>query len=97
LERILARRLRELAAERGMPVSHVADHAGVSRSLVWEIFDQSASVTLDTLQKLAGALGLDDPLDLLRGDPATVKRRSRSTGGTRPPAKRRKVGRSKSR
>lgn len=75
LERILARRVREVAAAKEIPVSHLADRAGVSRSLLWEIFAQTASVSLATVQKLAEALGLDDPLDLLRGTPAPPRRR----------------------
>lgn len=74
LERILARRIREIAAEREMPLSHLADRAELSRSLLWEIFEQQASPSLATLQKLATALELDDPLELLRGEPAPAKR-----------------------
>jgi transcriptional regulator with XRE-family HTH domain len=74
LERILARRIRELAAERAIPLSHLADRAGVSRSLLWEIFAQSASVTLETVQRLSDALELKDPLELLRGTPAVARR-----------------------
>jgi transcriptional regulator with XRE-family HTH domain len=82
LERILARRIRELAAEREVPLSHLADRAGVSRSLLWEIFAQSASVTLETVQRLSDALELKDPLELLRGAPAAAR-------GARKVAKRR--------
>lgn len=71
-----------------MPVSHVADRAGVSRSLIWEVFAQTASVSLETVQRLADALGLADPLELLRGDPAPVKRRPAAAAAKRPPAKR---------
>lgn len=74
LERILARRIREIAAEREMPLSHLADRAELSRSLLWEIFEQQASPSLATVQKLATALELDDPLELLRGEPAPAKR-----------------------
>lgn len=38
LERILARRIREVAATKEIPLSHVADRAGLSRSLLWETF-----------------------------------------------------------
>lgn len=76
LERILARRVRELAEKKGIPVSHLADRAGVSRSLLWEIFSQTASVSLATVQKLADALDLKDPLELLKGSPATARAQS---------------------
>lgn len=75
LERILARRVRELATAKEIPVSHLADRAGVSRSLMWEILSQSASVSLETVQKLSDALELDDPLELLQGEPAPARRR----------------------
>lgn len=74
LERILARRVREIAAENEIPLSHLADRAGVSRSLLWEIFSLTASASLATLQKLAAALELKDPLDLLRGAPVAARR-----------------------
>jgi len=74
LERILARRVREVAAEKDVPLSHLADRAGVSRSLLWEIFSLTASVSLETLQKLADALELKDPLELLRGTPVATRR-----------------------
>ena len=61
--------------KKGVPVSHLADRAGVSRSLLWEIFSLTASVSLETVQKLADALALDDPLELLRGTPAMVRKR----------------------
>jgi transcriptional regulator with XRE-family HTH domain len=76
LERILARRVRELAAAKELPVSHLADRAGVSRSLMWELLSQTASISLETLQKLSDALELDDPLELLRGEPAPARRRN---------------------
>ena len=75
LERILAHRLREVAAEKGLPLSHLADRAGVSRSLLWEVFGQTASISLETLQRLADALEMKDPLELLRGNPAPRRRK----------------------
>jgi len=78
LERILANRVREVAAAKGMATSHLADRAGVSRSLLWEVFSLTASVSLETVQKLAEALELEDPLDLLRGSPAPARRRPKA-------------------
>jgi DNA-binding phage protein len=80
LERILARRVREVADAKGMPASHLADRAGVSRSLLWEVFSLTASVSLETVQKLAEALDLEDPLELLRGSPAPARRRPKIAG-----------------
>ena len=45
--------------------------------MLWEIFSLTASVSLETVQKLAEALDLKDPLELLRGTPVTARR-----GGT---------------
>jgi transcriptional regulator with XRE-family HTH domain len=78
LERVLAKRVRELAAAKGLPVSHVADRAGVSRSMLWELFNHKASPSLATIQKLSDALELEDPLELLRLDPAAPPRKRKS-------------------
>jgi transcriptional regulator with XRE-family HTH domain len=64
LEEILARRLREVALERGMPVSHVADRCGLAHSYFWRVLDAKASSTLAVVQRLADALEVD-PLVLL--------------------------------
>lgn len=73
LEERLAARLREVCEARGVPVTHVADRAGVSRSHVWRILAAEQSATLALVQRLAAALEID-PLDLLHDPPAPAGR-----------------------
>jgi transcriptional regulator with XRE-family HTH domain len=78
LERVLAKRVREIAAAKGIAVSHVADRAGVSRSMLWELFSHKASPSLATIQRLSDALELEDPLELLRPDPSAPPKKKRA-------------------
>jgi transcriptional regulator with XRE-family HTH domain len=64
LEKVLARRLREVAAQKGIALSHVADRAGVARSYFWRLLDGSSSATLAAVQRIAEALDVE-PLALL--------------------------------
>jgi transcriptional regulator with XRE-family HTH domain len=61
---VLARRLREVAAERELALMHVADREGIGRSHLWRLLNAEASATLDALEKVAEALDID-PLALL--------------------------------
>jgi transcriptional regulator with XRE-family HTH domain len=70
----LARRLRELAAERGLALTHLADRAGVGRSHMWRLLNGEAAATLDVVDKIAAALDVP-ALDLLDDAP---KRSGRS-------------------
>lgn len=67
--KIVAGNVRRLAEDKGMPIVHVADHAGIGRTTLWRILDvgeQGASdPRLSTLDALAEALEVD-MLDLLR-------------------------------
>ncbi len=74
LEKTLARRLRELAEQKGKPLYIVAELAGFSRPAFWAILNQQASPTLKTVQRLAAALEVE-PLELLQGVPASTKPR----------------------
>lgn len=67
LEKILATRLREVARDKDMPLSHVADRAGMSRSYFWLLLDARSSATLDAVQRIAEVLGVD-PIKLLTVD-----------------------------
>lgn len=87
LRTILARRLREVAAERGVALTHVADRAGIGRSHMWRLLNAEASPTLDAVEKIADALDID-PLALLAPAPQThavaaepVHRQPRATHG----------------
>jgi transcriptional regulator with XRE-family HTH domain len=52
-------RIRALAEEREMALSHLADHAGVTRSHFWNVLAGKKSPTLQWLGKIAKALGVD--------------------------------------
>jgi transcriptional regulator with XRE-family HTH domain len=64
LRSVLARRLRALAAEKDIALTHVADRAGIGRSHMWRILNGEAAATLDVVDKLAAALGVP-AIDLL--------------------------------
>ena len=75
LEQILAERIRAIADERGLPISHLADRSGMARSYVWRLLAAKSSATLDAVQRIAAVLGTE-PLDLLRR-PASAAARAR--------------------
>jgi len=58
LRAVLARRLRAVAAEQGIALTHVADRAGIGRSHMWRLLNGEASATLDAVDKLAAALNV---------------------------------------
>jgi transcriptional regulator with XRE-family HTH domain len=66
LEQVLARRIREVATARGMPISHVADRCGMAHSYFWRLLNAKASATLAVVQRLADALEVE-PIALLAG------------------------------
>lgn len=47
-----------------MPLSHVADHAGIARSHIWALLRAERSATLAMVQRLAEVLAVE-PLALL--------------------------------
>lgn len=65
LHRRVARRIRALASDRGIVLSHLPDRAGVTRSHFWRVLQGDASPTLVWLQKIATALD-SDVEDLVR-------------------------------
>ena len=79
---MLAARLRELAHERGIPISHVADRCGMAHSYFWQLLSGKASASLAVVQRLADALGVDPLVLLTPAEPVTSARRSKrkSTG-----------------
>jgi hypothetical protein len=52
-------RIREVAEERGIAVTHLPDRAGVGRSHFWEVMAGRSSPTLDWLGRVAAALDVD--------------------------------------
>ena len=64
----VATRIRAIAKRRGLPLSRLADDAGISRATMWAVLGGRTPATTDTLAKLAAVLGVD-PIELLRGPP----------------------------
>lgn len=52
-------RVRQLAKAKGLSVNRLADFAGVSRGYLSRLLRAEQSPTLDTLEKLAEALGVE--------------------------------------
>ncbi|MBX3233610.1 MAG: helix-turn-helix transcriptional regulator [Labilithrix sp.] len=102
LEDALAARLRELARAKKIPLSHVADRAGIARSYLWSLLKKTSSATLAVIQRIADALGVE-PLELLKPDekptsegPLASARKQRRADATEEPPKPKKAGRSRS-
>jgi transcriptional regulator with XRE-family HTH domain len=85
LEQVLARRLREVAKQKGVALSHLADRAGLARSYLWKLLDGSSSATLAAVQRIAEALDVE-PLLLLA--PAAQSQSQQAAAGTPVPKKR---------
>lgn len=63
--RRLIKRIRELAEQRRMPISHLPDRAGVGRSHFWGVLAGKKSPTLKWMGQIAKALECD-VADLLK-------------------------------
>jgi len=61
----IAQRIREHAKRRGVPLSRLADDAGISRATIWAVLAGRVAATSDTLAKIAAVLGID-PDSLVR-------------------------------
>ena len=61
---MLAQRIREIAAEKGVPLSHIPDRAGVARSHFYTVLGERGAATVDWIEQIAAALGCE-PSDLL--------------------------------
>ncbi len=59
LHRRIARRIREIAKERSILVSHVPDRAGVARGHFWHVLRGTASPTVAWLEQIARVLEVD--------------------------------------
>lgn len=82
LEATFARRLREVAEQKGRPLYIVAELAGFSRPAFWAILNEQASPTLKTVQRLAAALEVE-PIELLKGQGGPNPDRPRAKYKTR--------------
>ncbi len=83
----VARRIRQLAEARGIPLTHLADRAGVSRAHMWSILYGEKAATIDWLAKVASELEVD-PAELLARPESGAPKVSRP----RIPAVKRKKG-----
>jgi len=61
----VAQRIRDAAKKSGVPLTHLADAAGVSRAGLWQILNGEVGASIDTLAKLALALDID-PVELVK-------------------------------
>jgi len=59
LHKRLAANVRRIANERGISLTHLPDHAGITRSHFWAVLAGDKSPTLRWLQTLAKALDVD--------------------------------------
>lgn len=58
LERYLGNTIRELRLKHGLTIAEVADQTGISRSMLSKIENAQTATSLETLAKLASALGV---------------------------------------
>ncbi|MEW6133792.1 MAG: XRE family transcriptional regulator [Pseudomonadota bacterium] len=58
LERYLGNTIRELRQRHGLTIAEVADRAGISRGMLSKIENAQTATSLDTLHRLAQALGV---------------------------------------
>ena len=54
----ISRRIRRLAKARKIPLSHVADRAGMSRSGFWSLLNGEVSPTVRSLEMIASVLSI---------------------------------------
>lgn len=73
IDDLIAQRVRELRKQRGLTLEQLADHSGVSRSMISLIERQETSPTAAVLNKLADALGVTLPALFAHGA-ATAER-----------------------
>ena len=59
LHQRVVRRVRELAREKKIPLSHLPDRAAVARSHFWDVLAGKKSPTLKWLVRIAEALDVD--------------------------------------
>lgn len=59
LHRRVVKRIRQLARTKKVPLSHVPDRAGVSRSHFWDVLRGDKSPTLKWLERVATVLESD--------------------------------------
>lgn len=70
LHRRLVRRIREIAREKRIPLSHLPDRAVVARSHFWNVLAGNKSPTLKWIGRIAHALDADASELLAKRAPA---------------------------
>lgn len=61
LDRYLGHAIRELRLKHGLTIAEVADRVGISQGMLSKIENAQAAMSLETLEKVAGALGVSLP------------------------------------
>jgi transcriptional regulator with XRE-family HTH domain len=74
LRAVVARNIRHYRLERGWSQERLAHEAGVTAAYVGHLERQKYSASVDMLEKLAGALGID-PAQLMTKAKAETRRR----------------------
>ena len=70
IREVLATNIRREALARGVGLNALADLAGVSRSGLYSVLAEETAATVDWVEKVAGALGVE-VARLVRGEPRT--------------------------
>lgn len=73
LRELLGRNLREARLKAGLTQKELAAAASTTEAFVSQVENGARNVTLETMERLAGALGAAVP-DLLRAAPADLKK-----------------------
>jgi transcriptional regulator with XRE-family HTH domain len=76
LRRLLAANVRDLAANAGVSLNKLADLSGISRPTMHFLLSARSSVGVDTIAKIADALGKHPSALLAPRDSGTKRRRS---------------------
>lgn len=79
LAETFACQVRAVARDREIPLSHVADRAGVARSHLWAVLKLERSPTLGLVERLAEALSVEPISLLVPGDQKGPERPSSRT------------------
>lgn len=77
LERYIGHTIRELRQKHGLTIAEIAEQTGISRGMLSKIENAQTSTSLETLAKLASALGISlsafRNYDVPKGDAQLVK------------------------
>lgn len=74
---VIAERIREVAEERDLPLSHLADLAGVSRAHLWRVLNVETACTVEWVAAIADVLEVE-PYELLMPEESRKRERRRA-------------------